>query len=106
MRANEFITESTVDEMALAKYQTMGDFDKPGPFTGPDKKLVPHAKNIEKATKFFENTPYDFRLFFSNIPGTGKFSEYGPMSPEEIQDMRDMANVDEWWDNEGYSYDW
>ena len=85
MRANEFIKESTVDEMALAKYQTMGDFGKPGPFTGPDKKLVPHAKNIEKATKFFENTPYDFRLFFSNIPGTGKFSEYGPMSPEEIQ---------------------
>ena len=28
------------------------------------------------------------------------------MSPEEIQDMRDMANVDEWWDNEGYSYPW
>jgi hypothetical protein len=28
------------------------------------------------------------------------------MSPEEIEDMRDMANVDEWWDNEGYSYDW
>lgn len=28
------------------------------------------------------------------------------MSPEEIQDWSDMANVDEWWDNEGYSYDW
>ena len=28
------------------------------------------------------------------------------MSPEDIQDMRDMANVDEWWDNEGYSYPW
>ena len=28
------------------------------------------------------------------------------MSPEEIQNMRDMANVDEWWDNEGYSYPW
>lgn len=85
MRANEFITESTVDEMALAKYQTMGDFGKPGPFRGVDKRLVPHPKTQMKAQKFFENTPYDFRLFFSNIPGTGKFSEYGPMSPEEIQ---------------------
>jgi hypothetical protein len=28
------------------------------------------------------------------------------MSPEEIQEMHDMANVDEWWDNEGYSYPW
>jgi len=80
MRATDFI-----DEMALSTYKTMGDFDKPGPFQGTDKKLVPHPKNIEKATQFFEKTPYDFRLFFSNIPGTGKYSEYGPMTSEEIK---------------------
>jgi hypothetical protein len=79
------VAEDTVDEMALSTYKTMGDFDKPGPFTGADKKLVPHAKNIEKATKFFEQTPYDFRLFFSNIPGTGKYGEYGPMTPDQIR---------------------
>lgn len=77
--------ERIVDEMALSTYKTMGDFDKPGPFRGPDKKLVPHPKNIEKATKFFEQTPFDFRLFFSNISGTGKYSEHGPMSPDEIR---------------------
>jgi hypothetical protein len=49
MRATDFI-----DEMALSTYKTMGDFDKPGPFQGTDKKLVPHPKNIEKATQFFE----------------------------------------------------
>lgn len=74
-----------VDEMALASYKTMGDFTKQGPFTGADKKLVPHHKNIEKATQFFEQTPYDFRLFFSNIPGTGKYSEHGPMTPDELR---------------------
>lgn len=74
----------TVDEMALSTYKTMGDFSKPGPFTGADKKLVPHPKNIEKATKFFEQTPFDFRLFFSNIPGTGKYSEYGLMTHDQI----------------------
>jgi hypothetical protein len=79
------VAEDTVDEMALSTYKTMGDFDKPGPFTGADKKLVPHAKNIEKATKFFEQSPYDFRLFFSNIPGTGKYGEYGPMTPDQIR---------------------
>ena len=83
--AQEPVAEDTVDEMALSTYKTMGDFDKPGPFTGADKKLVPHAKNIEKATKFFEQTPYDFRLFFSNIPGTGKYGEYGPMTPDQIR---------------------
>ena len=60
-----------VTEAPLADYQTMGDFEKPGPFRGVDKKLV----------------PYDFRLFFSNIPGTGRYSEYGPMEPQVIQEI-------------------
>lgn len=77
--------QATLDEMALSTYKTMGDFEKPGPFQGVDKKLVPHPKNIEKATQFFEKTPYDFRLFFSNISGTGKYHEYGPMPPDEIK---------------------
>lgn len=94
------VAEDTVDEMALSTYKTMGDFSKPGPFRGPDKKLVPHAKNIEKATQFFEKTPFDFRLFFSNIPGTGKYSEQGPMSHDEIrkifgQDSEEIINGSE-----------
>jgi hypothetical protein len=87
MRAFEFLKESEVDEMALSTYQPMGDFTKPGPFRGVDKRLVPHPKNQLKAQKFFEKTPYDFRLFFSNIPGTGKYSEYGPMRPEAVQEI-------------------
>lgn len=80
MRANEFIIEAP-----LADYVPLGDFNKPGPFRGPDKKLVPHPTNQLKTAKFFEKTPYDFRLFFSNIPGTGKFSEHGPMTPDQIR---------------------
>lgn len=82
MRAIEFITEAP-----LADYQPLGDFNKPGPFRGVDKKLVPHPTNQLKTAKFFEKTPYDFRLFFSNIPGTGKYSEYGPMKPETVQEI-------------------
>lgn len=81
-----------IDEMALAKYQPMGDFTKPGPFRGPDKKLVPHPVNQLKTQKFFERTPYDFRLFFSNIPGTGQYSEYGPMGSNAIKEIfKDQA---------------
>jgi hypothetical protein len=69
----------------MADYQPLGDFDKPGPFRGPDKKLVPHPRNRIKAERFFEQTPYDFRLFFSNISGTGRYSEYGPMDPETVK---------------------
>lgn len=82
MRYYEFISEAP-----LSGYTPMGDFDKPGPFRGVDKKLVPHPVNQLKTAKFFEKTPYDFRLFFSNIPGTGKYSEYGPMRPQVIQDI-------------------
>jgi len=87
MRATEFIREVSVDEMALAKYQPMGNFDRPGPFRGADKRLVPHPTNQLKTAKFFEQTPYDFRLFFSNIPGTGRYSEYGPMDPAVVREV-------------------
>ena len=78
------VAEDTVDEMALASYKTLGDFDKPGSFRGVDKRLVPHPKSEIKAAKFFEQTPYDFRLFFANKPGLGQYSEYGPMTPDQI----------------------
>jgi hypothetical protein len=82
MRAKEFISEAP-----LADYQPIGDFNKPGPFRGPDKKLVPHPVNQLKTAKFFEKTPYDFRLFFSNISGTGRYSEFGPMRPDAVQEV-------------------
>lgn len=82
MRINEIISEAP-----LADYEPMGDFNKPGPFRGPDKKLVPHPVNKLKAAKFFEKTPYDFRLFFSNISGTGKYSEYGKMAPDVLKQI-------------------
>ena len=85
---NDFIKESPeLDEMALQQFTPLGDFEKPGPFRGVDKRLVPHPKNQLKAVKFFEKTPYDFRLFFSNIPGTGKYAEIGSVSPEQLKKM-------------------
>ena len=75
------------DEMALKQFTPLGDFEKPGPFRGVDKRLVPHPTNQLKTQRFLEKTPYDFRLFFSNVPGTGRYSEYGPMKPEVIQQV-------------------
>ena len=82
MRYHEIITEAP-----LADYQPLGDFNKPGPFRGPDKKLIPHPVNQLKTQQFLSNSPYDFRLFFSNIPGTGKYGEYGPMKPEVVRQI-------------------
>lgn len=82
-----------INEMPLASYDTVGDFSRPGPFRGPDKKLVPHPVNRLNATKFFEKTPFDFRLFFSNIPGTGRYSEQGPVDAKKLESIfgKDIA---------------
>lgn len=76
-----------IDEMALASYNTLGDFNKPGAFKQKvDKRLVTNPTNQLKTAKFFEKTPYDFRLFFSNISGTGKYAETGPRAPDWFED--------------------
>lgn len=80
MRATEFITEAP-----LQSYTTMGDFEKPGPFSGPDKKLVPHPVNILKTQQFFSKTHDDFRLFFANIPGTRNYREAGVVNDDVIK---------------------
>jgi hypothetical protein len=86
--------KEVISEAPLADYVPMGDFDKPGPFRGADKKLVVHPTNQIKAEKFFEKTPYDFRLFFSNISGTGRYSEYGAMSTDNIKEIfKDQADA-------------
>lgn len=82
MRAIEFITEAP-----LVDYQPLGDFDKPGPFRGPDKKLAIHPKNISKAYKFFEKNPYNFRFFVSNISGTGKYAETGAVDEATLTEI-------------------
>lgn len=74
-------------EMPVSTYKPIGNFNRPGPFSKVDRKLVTHPKNELKTVKLLEKTPYDFRLFFSNIPGTGKYSEFGSMSPEKVQEV-------------------
>lgn len=52
------------------------------------------------------SAPIEWYISPEEMRNMKRFKFCFEMSPEEIQDMHDMANVDEWWDNEGYSYDW
>ena len=88
MRMHEILSE-----MPLASYQPIGNFEKPGPFRATDRKLVTHPVNQLKAVKFFEQTPYDFRLFFSNVPGTQKYSETGEVNADKLRDMLGPENA-------------
>jgi hypothetical protein len=82
MRANEFITEAP-----LADYVPLGFNDKGKQFNPVDKKLIQHPVNQTKTMKFFEKTPYDFRLFFNDNAGLRKYRETGAKSPEQIQQI-------------------
>ena len=84
-QAQQPVKQESLEEAPLADYEPLGDFTKPGPFTGADKKLIPHPVNQLKAEQFFSKTPYDIRLFFSNLTGTGKYSEYGVMAPDVLK---------------------
>ena len=76
-----------LDEMALSSYKTIGDFSKKGQFNPIDTRLVQHPVNYTKAVKFFEKTPYDFRLFFNNKPGLRRHREQGAKSVEDIKQI-------------------
>ena len=80
MRANEFITEAP-----LTDYVPLGFDGKGKQFKPVDKALVQHPVNYTKTVKFFEKTPYDFRLFFNNNPRLRNYRERGPMDHEAIK---------------------
>ena len=75
-------------ETPISDLDHLGDFTKPGPFRHPlDKKLVTHPVAIERIRNFFKTTPWDIRLFFCNISGTGKHSESGFVDDEKLTDI-------------------
>lgn len=82
MRANEFLSEAP-----LTDYVPLGFDSKGKQFKDVDKKLIQHPVNYTKAVKFFENTPYNFRLFFNNNPRLRSYRESGPQDPESIKEM-------------------
>lgn len=92
MKIRELLNEAP----PLSDYQPLGDFDKPGPFRHiTDKRLVTHPKTRLKAEKFFSRSPYNFRLFFSNISGTAsKHKESGEASLDLIRNIfKDQADT-------------
>ena len=75
-------------EAPITSYEPLGNFDKPGAFRDPlDKRLVTHATAVGNVVKFFANTPYDIRVFPCNISGTGRYSETGAVSHEQLVSM-------------------
>ena len=79
MKVTEIITEAP-----LTDYVPM-HMDQGRRFNPVDRRLVTHPTTQAKATKFFERTPVNFRLFFNGSPGLQRYQETGEHSPEDIR---------------------
>lgn len=86
--------EESLSEAPIADYETLGDFSdtsKAHSFRqAVDRKLVSSPAQISKAYHFFERTPFNFRMFFANIKGLGKYQETGV---NELAVDSDVAKV-------------
>jgi len=92
-----------VDEMAIQQFKTVGDWSKRSSFSHPvDRALLTSPKAVEKIKRQWENTPYDFDLYFVNDKRVNNpaFREVGykhldfvrnilQITPEEIPDPSD-----------------
>lgn len=68
MRAHEFILEAPITDLEL-----LGKFDRPGSMTvRGGRHMVSNPAYIERATHAFRNTPFNFRIFISNVPGSAR----------------------------------
>jgi hypothetical protein len=86
---DEFVIkrQDHISEAPLTDYVPLNVSDKGKQFKDVDKRLIQHPVNKTKAIKFFEKTPYDFRLFFNDSAGLRKHREQGPKSPEQIRQI-------------------
>jgi hypothetical protein len=92
MKSFEFLSEAP-----LVDYEPIGDFSRPGQggFRNEvDRKLATHPVNIQKIHTFLEKSPFDFRIYAINKPGTSRYSEYGVMDYDMFEKVfgKDIAN--------------
>ncbi len=67
----------------------VGNFDKNSGFRDDDRKLLTNPKAIEKITKQWENTPFDFDIYMVNLPRVNKseIREKGEVSMDYVRNI-------------------
>jgi hypothetical protein len=82
-----YLDESLIAEMPIKNYQTIGNFEKPGAFKGPDQRMMNHPGYIRKLERFFSRSRYDMNFWMSHKPGMRKEREQGIISPEKLRKL-------------------
>lgn len=84
-----------ITEAPLTDYQPLGDFERGrGGFRhAVDKRLVTNPVSVGKVHKFFQNSPYDIRIFPVQVRGGGRWLETGEVTPEKLVEIVGKDNA-------------
>lgn len=88
MKIRDIITEQTQDEVdeALRSFDTVGDMTQPDQaFRSKQAQWVASPGQQLKTQKFFEKTPYEFRIFVSNIKPS--YMHYGEIDQKTLAEF-------------------
>ena len=93
MKIYEIITESPVVDYGTIN--THNPYKKHNAFKNPKDIQLLRNQNYEANIKrFFEKTPFNFRLFFVNIPNVGDYAIIDHDNPRElsVNDLRELLD--------------
>ena len=92
------ITDITnINEAPIGDYETIGNFDKNSSIRDPrDRSIISNPKSIERVKSKFDNTSYNFNLYFVNMPKATRHKEVGEVDEEWVienlgQDVMDKV---------------
>lgn len=84
--------EGDVDEMAIKRFQTVGDWERRSSFGDIDRRILTSPIAVEKIKRQWENTLYDFDIYLVNDPrvNNSQFRERGLV---DMNFVRDNMNI-------------
>lgn len=93
----ETLVEQELDEMPIANYKTIGNFDKASSIKNPvDRRLLSNPRAIDKIKRQWEKTPYDFDIYVMNDkrvngPNREQFYERGEVTIDFVRNKMKLT---------------
>lgn len=88
-----------LSEAPIGDYETIGDFNKNSSIRDPrDRAIITNPKSIERVKQKFNNTSYNFNLYFVNMPKATHHKEVGEVEEQWVidnlgKDILDKVNT-------------
>lgn len=94
MKIEDIVT--VLNEAPIQDFKTIGDFDRNSSFRDPkDRAMITNPKAQEVYRKKFNNTDYDFNMYFVNSPAANRHTEIGQVDMNWVKENlgEEVANA-------------